>query len=49
MDRTKEVKDLCLHALKTLEDKVKAIGTHKDNYAVLRNIQKSAEALMETI
>ena len=49
MDKSKEVKNLALHALKTLADKVEHISPNDENYAVLRNIQKTAEAIMETI
>ncbi len=49
MKMTKEVKELALHALATIERKVEAIGTQDENYAVLRNIQCSVEALMETL
>ena len=49
MDMTKEAKELALHALATLESKVEAIGTQQENFAQLRNIQKTIEALMETL
>ena len=49
MRMTKEVKELALHAVATLETKVEAIGTQDENYAALRNIQKTIEALMETL
>lgn len=49
MDMTKEVKGLALHALATLFYKVEAIGPQEENFAKLRNIQKSIEAIMETI
>lgn len=49
MNRTKEVKELALHALEIMYAKVEAIGAKPENYAVCRNLQKSIEALMETI
>jgi hypothetical protein len=49
MDKTKAAKELALHALQTMTSKVESIGTQEENYAVLRNIQKTTEALMETV
>jgi hypothetical protein len=46
---TRIAKDLCLWAVKTLEDKIESIGIQEENYSALRNIQKSVEALMETL
>lgn len=48
MRTTKEVKQLAIHALKTLLAKVEKTSDRDENYAVLRNTQCSAEALMET-
>jgi len=50
MDKTKAAKELALHALSTMEAKVDAIGTQcEENFAVFRNIQKTIEALMQTV
>jgi hypothetical protein len=49
MDKNQSVKDLCLHALEVLHNKVENISPIDENYAVLRNTQKTAEALMETV
>jgi len=48
MRMTKEIKQLAIHALKTLLAKVEKTSERDENYAVLRNTQRSAEALMET-
>jgi hypothetical protein len=49
MDKTRAAKELALHALQAMTSKVESIGTQEENYAVLRNIQKITEALMETV